>query len=105
MLVTLLTPILELQHAPLSPKCCEPGSMSHLLILSLLQFRFTFESIICEFVLVLARSFNGFLPSKCCKLRKVPQFFSFFFNLSLLRSLRVCHITCNQFDKNDQLDK
>jgi len=30
MFVNLLNPILELQHAPLPPKCCEPGSVPQL---------------------------------------------------------------------------
>jgi len=36
-LVILPGPIVELQHAPLPPKCCEPGSVLQLFALSLVS--------------------------------------------------------------------
>jgi hypothetical protein len=40
-----LVPILELQHAPLPPKCYKVGSVPQLFTLSIRHFIFTFESI------------------------------------------------------------
>jgi hypothetical protein len=45
MLVILLSPIPELQHAPLPPKCCEPKNVPPFFALSMFHFKLTFESI------------------------------------------------------------
>ncbi len=45
LLVNLLTPILELQHAILPPKCCMPRSVPQLFLLLLFTFRFTVQPI------------------------------------------------------------
>ncbi len=45
MLVILPNPILEFQHAPLPPKCCESRSVPRFFTLPMFHFKFTFESI------------------------------------------------------------
>jgi hypothetical protein len=45
MFVTFPSPILELQHTPLPPKCCDQGVCPDSLLFRWFQFRLTFESI------------------------------------------------------------
>ncbi len=45
LLVNLPSPIPDLQHAPLPPKCYEPGSVPQLLLLPLITFGLAVESI------------------------------------------------------------